>query len=169
MLFHIKGKSADASALNTFWSTVRLNQKNGYEFTEKGAMKNKSICPICKNGETVQLQSDPPKPISCLNPFCDYTGPVVPDAIALWKLFGKIEPVKNLHLVVSKRIRDMGQNIGFISYLSCEIPNLAMNGVNPLFDVVWQSGNKNVATFKVVVKSGGQRIAPTLEESASLC
>ena len=30
------------------------------------------------------------------------------------------------------------------------------------------NGNKNLAAFKVVIKSGGQRIAPTLEESASL-
>ena len=156
------------SILVTFQRLSKKSRRTVTSLLKKEPMKNKSVCPICKNGETVQLQSDPTKPISCLNPFCDYTGPVVPDAIALWKLFGKIEPVKDLRLCVSKRIRDMGQNIGFISFLGCELPNLQVNGVNPFIDVVWQYGNKNVAIFKVVIKSGGQRIAPTLDESASL-
>ena len=130
-------------------SFVEEIQTNGYEFIGQGAMKKKSICPVCKSGEIIQLQSNPPKPVSCLNPFCDYSVSVLSDVVALWKLFGTIEPGENMRQRADKKIWDMGQNLGFDSFLAYKDPHSFIVGGNQSINVIWKSGDKIVAAFDV--------------------
>ena len=158
----------DEKSVRNISTFVEEIQRNCYEFSEKGSAKKKSICPVCKSGETIQPQSNSHKPVSCLNPFCDYTESVLSDATALWKLFGTIEPGTDLRQRAEKKIWDIGQNLGFDSFLGFEVTNLSVAEENRFINVIWKSGDRIVAGFDVAIKNQNQRIVPTLEEAASL-
>jgi ribosomal protein L22 len=67
----------------------------------------------------------------------------------LAKVFGKVQPGKDVRLKAEGKIWQMGRDLGFKAYTEYEALNLFNDGYKRFISVIWKEGNEIKAAFQV--------------------
>lgn len=90
------------------------------------------------------------------------------DGIQLAKLFGGVEPRKEVHSLAQTKLWRIGKELGFYSIMEYGVPDLTKEGRRSYIDVVWKSRNGIEFAFEIRRKIHDLDLVTTLKDTNKL-
>lgn len=129
----------------------------------------KSNLPVANKTEPDIMADKSEEQVRHSNKLLDYSTKLeTSDSTAFSKLFGAVEPGKDVRQHAEDRIWKMGKDLGFTSFTWYEAPNLLNDGRNRFISVIWKKGMEIAVAFQVRRKKHDIGIVTSLRDIRKL-